>query len=553
MLGDLPGAPRALPAVLAVALVAAGCATTGDPAAPSRSSTAGPATAVPAPEALREIRQRVAELVDEEEVPSFALSVVREGEFLWEEGFGRAVVERDVAATAVTPYSLASVSKPITATGLMVLVERGLVDLDAPVNDYLGDQPLRARVGSADDATVRRVANHTAGLPLHYQFFWSDRDAARPPMPVTIGRWGNLVTAPGERYEYSNLGYGILEHVIERVSGQDYASFLRREVFEPLGMTASSVPLAPGLDAPIAHRYGEDGDRLPFYDFDHRGASAVYSSAHDLALFALHHLGAARPGQREILSGETVEEMQVGTAEVRPGTAYGVGWMVSARPDGRRVVGHGGGMGGVTTSLLLVPDEEVAVAVLMNARGPWPSRISDAILDGLLPPRADRVDAGGREGPAGRGAGRDGGGRGVEPPAPGPEETPGREQTRRRPGSAARAWDSLAGRWEGTVDDPLRPTPMAVALDIDAGGGVRMRVDGGPWMEMLAPRFRDGFLLARTPAGYDPDDPGRTPRLLQLDVKLRGDALNGSLTTLTRPPDRTGNALSSWIELARRR
>lgn len=502
-------------ALFAPALV--GCTSTADPG-----PTLDPTMAsVPAPDALRQVRERVAELVASNEVPSVAVAVVSGGEIVWEEGFGWADVEAEVPATASIPYSLASISKPITATGLMSLVERGLIDLDAPVNDYLGERGVRARVGSADDATVRRVANHTAGLPLHYQFFWADRDIRRPPMPVTIGRWGNLATAPGERYRYSNLGYGILDHVIERVSGKEYPRFLAQEVLAPLGMAASSVPLPPGPGVPHARRYGPDRDPLPFYDFDHRGASAVFSSAHDLALFALFHLKRRQPGQEGILAAEAIDEMQRGTAEAGEGTAYGIGWMIQTRFDGHRVVGHTGGMAGVTTSLLLVPQEEVAVVVLMNARGPWPSRFSDAILERLLrrPPIPRRPDS----------TGRTGGGTSERRPADGLEP--------------------LVGRWEGEVDDP--EGPVVASLQVDGDGTGRLRLDGGPWLELRQPRLRDGFFEALTLPGHDREVPRATPRILRLDVKLRGDVLNGSLTAITRPHDRTGSALSSWIELQR--
>ena len=146
-----------------------------------------------------------------------------------------------VAATEHTMYSLASISKPVTATGLMVLVERKQIDLDRPVNDYLGAARVRGRAGDAALATVRRVANHSSGLPLHYQFFYADEPFRPPSMDETIRRYGNLVTIPGERYEYSNLGYGILDYVISRVSGRPYAEFMREEVFGKLGLTHTSV------------------------------------------------------------------------------------------------------------------------------------------------------------------------------------------------------------------------------------------------------------------------------------------------------------------------
>lgn len=96
-----------------------------------------------------------------------ALAVARDGKILWEEGFGLADREKNISATEHTVYALASISKALTATGLMILVERGLIDMNSPINDYLGEAKLQARVGDAAKATVRRVTCHTSGLPLH--------------------------------------------------------------------------------------------------------------------------------------------------------------------------------------------------------------------------------------------------------------------------------------------------------------------------------------------------------------------------------------------------
>ena len=103
------------------------------------------------------------------------------------------------------------------------------------------------------------MANHTAGLPLHYQFFYEDEPYRRPAMDETIRRYGNLVTAPGERFQYSNLGYGLLDYVTERLSGKGYADFMRQEVFLPLGLTRASVGVGPGLEPYAATRYGGGG------------------------------------------------------------------------------------------------------------------------------------------------------------------------------------------------------------------------------------------------------------------------------------------------------
>jgi CubicO group peptidase (beta-lactamase class C family) len=167
-------------------------------------------------------------------IASLALSIAQGDQILWETGFGWANRAAQKPADEHTVYSLASISKPITATGIMILVERGLIDLDHPINDYLGNAKLTAHVGNAADATVRRVANHSSGLPLHCHFFYEDEAAPRPHMDETIRRYGHLMMPPGETYQYANSGFGLLEYLIERISGQSYADFLRQEIFIPL-------------------------------------------------------------------------------------------------------------------------------------------------------------------------------------------------------------------------------------------------------------------------------------------------------------------------------
>jgi CubicO group peptidase (beta-lactamase class C family) len=234
-------------------------------------------------------RVEIRDVMASHNIPSVVVAVAHSGKITWGEGFGWADVAKRIPATAHTPYSLASISKPVTATALMIFAERGAIDLDKPMNDYLGQQKLVARIGNVSDATVRRVADHTAGLPLHAHWFYEDESVPRPSMDERIRRYGILVTPPGESFNCSNLNYGLIEYAIERVSGKSYADDLRDEVFVPLGLTKSSVKLTPDLDDRGAVRYwGDHG--VPFYDFDARGAGTVFMSAHDLVRFGMFHL-----------------------------------------------------------------------------------------------------------------------------------------------------------------------------------------------------------------------------------------------------------------------
>jgi CubicO group peptidase (beta-lactamase class C family) len=289
------------------------------------------------------VRESIRARLVSQTAPSLAVAVARDGKILWEEGFGWANREKRVPATEHTMYSLASASKPITSTGLLVLKQRGLVDLDRPVNDYLGEAKLKAWVGDASAATVRRVANHTAGLATHAQRFYVDEPDRPPSMDETIRRYGNLVRPPGEQFDYSNLGYGILDHVIARRSGKNYADFMREEVFLPLGMTRASVNIGPGLEPYVATPYGAGRLPIPFSDTDHRGASAVYCSAHDLVRFGLFHLKCHLTDQKAILSDDNLEAAKVPSRDpVPPEFGYGLGWYFTESRGYRRVWAQGG-------------------------------------------------------------------------------------------------------------------------------------------------------------------------------------------------------------------
>jgi len=458
------------------------------------------------------VRAFIRRQMTESQVPSIAVAVARDGRILWEEGFGWADREKRVAASEHTMYSMASISKPFTATGLMVLVEHKLVELDRPVNQYLGNAKLRARVGNADDATVRRVANHSSGLPLHYQFFYADEPYRPPSMDETILRYGNLVTIPGEKYEYSNLGFGILDYVIARASGASYEDYMRQSVFLKLGLTHTSVGIGPGLEKFAAARYGQDGLPIPFYDFDHRGASAIYASAHDLVRFALFHLKAHLPDQAAILSDQAIDEMQKATTSTGPRSGYGIGWATGDHPSGYHVVSHTGGMGGVATNLRLIPSEKLAVVVLSNASTGLPGRVSDEILATLLPKWRSASPS--------------------PPPA--------------RPGEF-RAPPELVGSWTGTLSTYKSEIPLM--LRVLESGEVQAKL-GSQFRTLLdSPTWENNTLSGRMTGDIGTEDANRRPYYLQLNLKLRAKVLNGPASAISQPGGRVGNALTQWVEL----
>src|SRR5271169_209928 len=313
-------------------------------------------------------RAKILLLMQKDKLPSVAVAVAQHGKIIWEQGFGWADRERLQPATSDTMYSLASISKPFTATAVMELVQKGKLRLDAPANDYLGAAKLTGLAGDASGADLRRILSHTSGLPLHWQFFYANEDYRDPPMDDTILRYGILVNPPGELFQYSNLGYGILGHIVSQVAGLSYEDAMQKMVFAPLGLTHTSSGIGPGLGRYAAARYDSKMHPLPFYTFDHLGASAIYSSSHDLIRFAMFHLKDHLAGQEPILDDATIDLMHKGISHMSPDIFYGLGFYGSDK-DGMLEYGHSGGMPGVSTVMRLYPEEDLAVVVLTNTSG----------------------------------------------------------------------------------------------------------------------------------------------------------------------------------------
>lgn len=476
----------------------------------------------PANQRFADVRAFIGEAVEEHELPSVSVAVAKDGRIIWAEGFGWADIDRRIPATAHTMYSLASISKPMTATGLMRLVERGQVDLDRPANDYLVGGRIHSPAWDPEGATVRRVLSHTAGLPLHWEFFYEGEDHPRRTTAQGIERFGVLVTPPGELYQYSNLGYGILDEIIERVSGRAYGDFLETEVFEPLGMDRSVVSTGAGLGDGAAVRYDADNRPVPYYDFDHRGGSAVYSSAIDLVRFGAYHLGNLMEGQQRILEDSTILAMQ---RVLTPGTGpreqgYGMGWLIQPDHNGYRRIAHTGGMPGVSTGLYLYPEEDLAIAVLTNRSNALVPQIAHRIASVMLPGYRttfeERQDAAADEPEAEES---------FQPPA------------------------ELLGEWSGTIRTYEDELPLMLRFQAD--GDVHVRIGDGLVTLLNDVSFRNGRLRGRSFGTIPTEDTRRHDHDILVDLRLRGDALTGAVTALGGEGG-AYFALSAYAEVAKR-
>lgn len=324
-------------------------------------------------DAIERTRAFANTLRDSAGLPGLSIAVGIEGRVVFAEGFGWADVENRVPVTPLTRMRIGSVSKPVTAAALGLLLQQGRLDLDQPVQRYVPSFPRKRW-----PFTVRQVAGHIAGV-RHYNGN-ENVSAVRYPTVAAgleIFKDDTLLFEPGTRYAYSSYGWNLLSAVVEGASGEEFLSYMRGKVFEPLGLNSLIAEHTDSLIDWRATFYerGRDGRlvRAPYVDNSYKWAGGGFiSNTSDLVRFAMVHVSG------NFLDSQTVETLWR-PQQLRNGesTDYGIGWGSSTDPNGRRIVSHTGGSVGGRAVLILYPDLNLAVAMLSNA-GHAPMSVNNA-------------------------------------------------------------------------------------------------------------------------------------------------------------------------------
>ena len=308
-------------------------------------------------------------LLLEKNLPGVSIAVARDGDVVWTEAFGWADVEAQQRMTPQTAFHLGSVSKTLTAAAALLLVERGRLDLDAPVQTYVAAYPKKpwpvtTRQLMGDIAGVHRIrgdnndnppGGHCAGIDRALETF---RDEP-------------LLFEPGTQYRFSNYGWILVSAVVESAAGEPFRSFISKEILTPLHMQDTSLDDAAvqSLSAayiPRASMRTTLGVRK-VAPLDHSclaGAGAFYSTPSDLARFGSAML---EPG---LLKAETIGLLQT-PLHLASGTStnFGLGWKVepvTINEITRRMVAHRATPNGTSIALLTFPDLGIVVAAAAN-------------------------------------------------------------------------------------------------------------------------------------------------------------------------------------------
>jgi CubicO group peptidase (beta-lactamase class C family) len=289
-------------------------------------------------------------LVDSSNTGNAVFAVIDDGSV-----HGGHAVSVGEAVDVNTVFQTASLSKWITAWGVMTLVQQGKVDLDTPVSTYLTRWTLPESEFDSNKVTVRRLLSHTAGLTdgLGYAGFAPDtpvqslEDSLKQPADASAGKSGAIKVGiePGSEWRYSGGGYAILQLLIEEVSGESFEDFMQRSVFKPLGMVHSTFNWTAANGSTLATFYDVDSKPATHFRFSAVAAASLYTSVSDLTRF----LQAQLPGKngepigRGVLEPKTIEEMRRPHAAKFGEDIWGLGTMLYASNNqGGFVVGHDG-------------------------------------------------------------------------------------------------------------------------------------------------------------------------------------------------------------------
>jgi CubicO group peptidase (beta-lactamase class C family) len=330
-------------------------------------------------------------------IPGAAVAIVKDGQILFARGYGYAdLAERRPVQADATLFRQGSVSKLFTWTAVMQLIEQGKLELDADVNRYL-DFKIPATRGRA--ITLQHLLTHTAGFEdMAASVAYPSANQLVPLGQHLRTHIPERIFAPGERIAYSNYGNALAGYIVERVSGEPFADYVRKHILEPLGMSRSTFeqPLPQALVPMMAHGYESisKSEPEPFAYVQIAPAGALSATVTDMAHFAIAHLQGGRFGDGRILREETVDLMHARHYEVAPGTpgfAFGF-W--EARRNGWRMLGHSGDVGSFHTNLYLVPEAGYGIVTQLNGTGEYGrkrgsdivrSEIIEAFMDRYLP------------------------------------------------------------------------------------------------------------------------------------------------------------------------
>lgn len=319
---------------------------------------------------------RIPALMADYEITGTTVALVRKGRIVWTGAYGYADLEAGREITADTYFRVQSISKPVTAWGVLKLAAQGKIELDAPVGQYIKSWSFPQSQFSTDKITVRQLLSHYSGMPLGDVMIIFSPQEEMPSLKESLSATAYAVQEPGAAFLYSNVGFNLLELLIEEVTGRDFSEYMEKEVLIPLGMNRSTFTWSEDLDPPVALGYGRTGKSVAVYVYPEKASGGLFATVEDIAAFVIAGMPDFAPatpvlGPQHINRLYMPEAADLGVYSL-VFDSYGLGYYIENLPGGLKAVSHGGQGTGIMTHFHAVPETGDGIVILTNSQRSWP-------------------------------------------------------------------------------------------------------------------------------------------------------------------------------------
>lgn len=312
---------------------------------------------------LQRIDSMVMQRMQELNLPGYSLSIIKNGKVVFQKPYGFQNVEAQQPTTNDTIFGLGSLTKTFTAISLLSLVDKGLLNLEDPVSKYVdGLAPAYKPL------TIRQLASMTGGVPaqLSQEVAWKNQ--------LEILNQTPLVSQPGSAFLYSNFSYRLLGSVIEKVTGQPYLQYVESTVCAPLDMRSTGTTVLLQPTGRVAQAYGDNMGKGPMRAIEYKSPAVAYSAgmlastSNDLINYVFGLMG------RKIVSPDAYKTMWYNRPPLTTGqpSKWAFGWANTHNKNlnGQLTIAMNGGVPGIASTIIILPDTNSAVIALCNLRKP---------------------------------------------------------------------------------------------------------------------------------------------------------------------------------------
>lgn len=405
---------------------------------------------VPTDPALLQIRSELQALVQDSVIPSMAVSVVKDGSVLWQEAIGYANVANKFAATTQHAYPLGSVSKSVTGTAVMTLVQDGALELQQDIRPLIQPIQLRDFKGETPPILLWQLLSMTGGINHGYGVFYSDENLPLDPDRRTrfFEETTILAFPPGTVFEYTNRAFYLAEHIMERLSQKSFQKVLEEQLLRPLGMTNTWAYAHQSPDkSTFVKTYSSQGLNEINKNISYpSGGSGIWASLDDMTQYARFHLGDLK--QPQVLDSLHLHQLHHFRQE--PADLFGLGWF----NFGNTLYSNGNVSGG-NAAILIDKQHQLGIVCLLNKTS------NDGLADQFVGKIREIFD-------------------------PGPHS--GYEAWQRIYGTPYSPRYSLEGTWTGTLKQPLTSKSIPIALQFDDTYTIKLQL-GQQSLEVRSPTY----------------------------------------------------------------